>query len=581
MSRNPYSYKRIANDEYTKVTRSGAWWRLWARLTGKDYHLLPFEDVKTRLRSSGQRYYGLQPVPLDKIIGSFGRSHDFDRVFRPTQRHSKSKWISVDSALLSGINLPPVSLYKIGDAYFVVDGHHRVSVARQKGQAFIDAHVVEVQSRVPVTADLTLEDLDILSAYQDFLEKTKLDRLRPDQDLRLSMPGDYEKLLEHIHVHKYFVETEQKRELTWEEAVTHWYDHVYMPVIEVIRKNNLLQSFPGLTEADLYFGIIEHTYFMSQEAGRSLAPWEVAQDFVLRFGKSPKHLLMRLGRYLRHLLIPDHLEAGPPAGTWRAERVPGSEGQCIFRDILVTITGAPSSWLALSQAAEVARRENSILRGLHVIPSDTPEALERGRHLLEEFDERAKELGIPATSRLVQGDIADKIIEQSRWADIVVINQRRVHGRLDQLPLGSIFESVASRVARPILAVPGNRITSLQRVLLAYDGSPKANEALFVFGHILSCWQARGYLVTVEGPGITKETMETANRYIDETCQQKVESFFETGTPHEAILRIMGERDIELLLMGSFGHQPLLKAFLGSTIDRILRVAWFPVLICR
>jgi len=113
--------------------------RIWAQVTGQNNNLIPFEDLRKTLGLINQRYRGVQPVPLDQIIGSLGRSNDFDRVFLPTQRHSQRKWISVDSAHMEGVTLPPVQLYKVGDAYFVVDGHHRVSVARQKEQAFIDA----------------------------------------------------------------------------------------------------------------------------------------------------------------------------------------------------------------------------------------------------------------------------------------------------------------------------------------------------------------------------------------------------------------------------------------------------------
>ena len=123
-----------AREDYTKAQRSARLRRLWANLTGQNVGLVPYEDLKRTLRFTTQRYRGLEAVPLDKIIGSLGRSRDFDRAFLPTQRHSRSKWLSVDSAMLSGVSLPAVSLYKVGDAYFVVDGHHRVSVSRQKGR---------------------------------------------------------------------------------------------------------------------------------------------------------------------------------------------------------------------------------------------------------------------------------------------------------------------------------------------------------------------------------------------------------------------------------------------------------------
>ena len=214
--------------EFTEILQRARWRRFLNRRLGREKALLPYEEVKQRIGLREQSYRGLQPVPLDRIVGSLGRSGDFDRIFRPIQRNLESKWVSVNSASSAGVRLPPISLYRVGDAYFVVDGHNRVSVARQQGQAFIDAEVIEVSSRVPVTADLTLDDLDSLAAYRAFLDETRLDILRPDQSVRLSMPGDYTRLREHIRTHKYFVETETSRELTPDEAVAHWYDYVYV-----------------------------------------------------------------------------------------------------------------------------------------------------------------------------------------------------------------------------------------------------------------------------------------------------------------------------------------------------------------
>lgn len=572
--------------DFDKARREASRRRLWMRLRGQKDQLIPYEEVRTRLGLLNQSYRGVQPVPLDQIIGSMGRAADFDRIFLPTQRHSRRKWLGVDSAYLDGVVLPPISLYKVGDAYFVVDGHHRVSVARQQEQTFIDAEVIELQSRVPVTVDLTIDDLDILGAYEGFLNETHLDTLRPDQNIRLTMPGDYVKLRDHIRVHKYFMEVEQSRELQWEEAVTDWYDHVYMPVIGTIRKRQLLRDFPGQTEADLYIWIIEHAYYLSEKYSQRLAPSEVARDFVRRFSRRPAHLLERIGQTVYDALVPDSLESGPPAGTWREERVEDNvtSQTHLFRDILVTITGAETGWRALTQAAEFARQEHSMVHGLHVVTSDEPELVARGREVLEEFEFRCEGMGIKYASSLAVGQIDREITERARWVDMVVINQRREHGRWAEQPLGTIFQTVVSRAARPVLAVPGTNVTSLRRVVLAYDGSPKAREALFVLRHLVTCWKTEGLILGVEAPGISQKMLEQAQAYVqgsDYPDNVRVGTRYEKGAPAATILRVMGDGKGDLLLMGSYGYQPLLKALLGSTIDPVLREAWFPVLICR
>ena len=113
-----------ARYDFGQAKRQATMRRIWMQVTGQNNSLIPFEDLRKTLGLINQRYRGVQPVPLDKIIGSLGRSNDFDRVFLPTQKHSQRKWLSVDSAHMQGVTLPPVQLYKVGDAYFVVDGHH-------------------------------------------------------------------------------------------------------------------------------------------------------------------------------------------------------------------------------------------------------------------------------------------------------------------------------------------------------------------------------------------------------------------------------------------------------------------------
>ena len=148
--------------------------------------------------------------------------------------------------------LPPIEVYNIGDAYFVKDGNHRVSVARQLGNETIQAYVTEVRTRVPMTADLTPDDLILKAEYADFLEQTHLDELRPDADLNVTIPGQYPKLLEHIAVHQYYRGLDLDREVSYLEAVAHWYDTVYLPIIELISERGIMRSFPDRTETDLY-----------------------------------------------------------------------------------------------------------------------------------------------------------------------------------------------------------------------------------------------------------------------------------------------------------------------------------------
>ncbi len=136
--------------------------------------------MKAKLHIGGPIYRGVQTVRVDQIVGSLNRYHQFDRAFLPVEDQIASRWQSIDRAFYKDISLPPVLLYKVGQVYFVVDGHHRVSVAREQGQEFIEAEVRECATKVNITPDLKPEDLVILGEKVHFLERTHLDDLRPE-----------------------------------------------------------------------------------------------------------------------------------------------------------------------------------------------------------------------------------------------------------------------------------------------------------------------------------------------------------------------------------------------------------------
>jgi hypothetical protein len=261
--------------------------RLWSTLSGQPSTLLSYDEVKEKLHIGGPIYRGVQTVHVDQIAGSLNRYHEFDRVFLPASDKLSERWQRVNRAFYQEISLPPVVLYKVGQVYFVVDGHHRVSVAREQGQIYIEAEVRECATRVNIKPDIRLEDLQILGTKVNFLERTSLDTLRPDANIKVTIPDGFERMLEHIAVHRYFMGIDWKRDISEEEAVAHWYDTVYMPVVQVIRDTNILKDFPGKTEGDLYLWVLDHQRYLVQE-GESLQPPETAaRTFVDDETKKP------------------------------------------------------------------------------------------------------------------------------------------------------------------------------------------------------------------------------------------------------------------------------------------------------
>src|SRR5574342_534933 len=117
-----------------------------ARLTGKSNELLSYEEVARKLKLRSRADRGILEIPLNAIIGSVGRYTDFTRTFLPLRPEDQQRWARVKAAVDDpvGVGMPPIEVYKVGDAYFVLDGNHRVSIARQYGNASIEAHVIEV-----------------------------------------------------------------------------------------------------------------------------------------------------------------------------------------------------------------------------------------------------------------------------------------------------------------------------------------------------------------------------------------------------------------------------------------------------
>jgi hypothetical protein len=255
--------------------------QVFSVLSGQRNNLLSYDDVKEKLRIGGPIYRGVRTVRTNQIVGSLNRYHEFDRAFLPKEDQLANRWQKVDRAFYEDIHLPPVVLYKVGEVYFVVDGHHRVSVAREQGQEFIEAEVRECATRINITPDIKPEDLEILGAKVDFLERTGLDKLRPDANIKLNIPDGFTRMLEHIAVHRYFMGLDFKRNISEKEAVGHWYDTVYLPIVTLIRKSGLLEDFPDKTEGDLYLWTLDHQHYLYQEEGQPLQPPEkAARQFI-------------------------------------------------------------------------------------------------------------------------------------------------------------------------------------------------------------------------------------------------------------------------------------------------------------
>lgn len=313
MFAEPSAHARAAaSGQFDAATRRAFFERILKKLSGGEETLLPFDEVLALIGvTSGKRRKSKpESIPLDKIVGSVGRYRDFTRTFLPTENVSKERWVRVAS-LLEGPGWPPIEVYKVGDVYFVIDGNHRVSVARALGLKDIEAYVTEIQlpPGVQVTPETDLKRLLLELGRAQFLEKTRLHELRPDVHIEVTEPGLYRELLEHIDVHRYYLGLEKGRYIPYEEAVKSFIDNVYLPIVEEIRKSGILKQFPGRTETDLYLWIARHREELRQKYGMSAppSPKTTVSSFAEVHGTRP---LQRVLKQMKHVILPqNHIDA--------------------------------------------------------------------------------------------------------------------------------------------------------------------------------------------------------------------------------------------------------------------------------
>ncbi|MFW6135631.1 MAG: universal stress protein [Chloroflexota bacterium] len=557
---------------------------LVARLTGRSTELLSYEQVRRQLRARERSAERLEDVPLDAIVGSVGRYKDFTRSFLPKHEGSKDRWARVELAMTGMEGVPPIELYKVGDAYFVRDGHHRVSVARQLGSDHIQAYVTQVETKVPLSPDAEPDDLILKAEYAEFLEHTTVDQIRPKADLTVTEPGKYPLLEEHIEVHRHFMGLEQEQYVPYEEAVAHWYDEVYLPVVQLIRQRGILRYFPERTEADLYLWMSEHRAALEEELGWEISAEMAASDLTARFSRKPGQIVKRLGKRVLDAVTPDELEPGPPAGRWREERVASRRDDRLFPSILVAIRGDESGWAALEQALTLARRERARLKAVHILPSEEHETHPETRAVQEQFEHRCRDAGVQGTLVLDVGPVHRRICDRARWADLIVVSLNYPPLPQPVSKLSSGLVTLLKRCPRPVLTVPHDP-SHFHHALLAYDGAPKAQEALFVATYISGRWDVPLTVVTVhEDEQVGPQTLEEARQYLQihgVQAQYVAVTEEESSTVAESILTTAQEEGCDLILMGGYGMSPVAEAVLGSAVDRVLRESQWPTLICR
>ncbi|MCD6031109.1 MAG: transcriptional regulator [Thermomicrobiales bacterium] len=273
-------FDQEVRQDFERARTHGFFADLRAIFARRSRDLIPYHEVRQRVSPEGESYRGLQSVRLSQIVGSMDRFQDFNREFFPRQRFTADRWQNIDRAYYQDILLPPIQLYKVGDVYFVKDGNHRVSVARERSQEYIDAEVIEGHIRAPLYPAMSANELLLQAEYAEFLRRTDLDRLHPDHDIRPSALGRYDEIWGHIQVHRDWLSAIRHQPVSDREAVADWYEHIYCPIVEVARKRGLTDRFPEHTEADVYLWVMRHRRAIEEEQGTDIGPAPAALDYA-------------------------------------------------------------------------------------------------------------------------------------------------------------------------------------------------------------------------------------------------------------------------------------------------------------
>jgi len=553
MAPNQYKFQMAIRD-FQSARQRAAVQEILARVTGRSNQLLSYDDVAEKLKLRARTERGIQHIPLNAIVGSVGRNTDFTRTFLPRRAGDQERWANVKAVFMeTGAGLPPIEVYKVGEAYFVVDGNHRVSIAKQEGLTYIEARVIEFKTDIKLTPDVQPDDLIIKAEYVEFLNATRVHEARPNVDLSVTSCCQYDTLMEQIRVSQYLLQEEGKPDATLQDAAVSWYDTTYIPIAEAIRDRGLLHWFPGRTITDLYIWIAENRAALEKELG-----WEIQSDIAAT-----------------DLILERSVQSEP--GSWRKARAVTRYTDHLFADILIPLSGYEESWDVLNQAIIIAQRESAKLHGLHIVETKDDASSSNAQRVKKRFDQTCKEAGVDGSLAIDVGDITKRICERAVPTDLIVLKIMNPPAT-GVSALSSPFRTIIANSSRPLLTVPATA-SQFKKALLAYDGSDRAKEALFVATYIAEIWKT-GLLVftALDGSKVATDVQDHVRKYLD-IHEVTAEYLVSEHGAMDALKKTADEHAVDLVLMGSHGGSVLQQVFVGSALDYMLRESRVPIFI--
>ena len=562
---------RQALDDFRRARSKAAMQRFWAGIRGRSLDLLPYDEISTKLRAVSRTDRGIKQVPLKDIIGSVNRIQDFDRNFLPLRDDDIYRWAGVKTAMTSPLakGVPPVSLYQIGDAYFVLDGNHRVSIAKEMGMETIEAYVTEIKTKVPISRTLTSDELVQKAAYVNFLEDTKIDQILPGVDFSLHLIENYPLLKEHINVHQYYMGIEKNRPVSFEEAVRHWYETLYSPVTAIIESSGLHHALRDLTVTDLYLWLLDQQNALQSDLGIELKPENVLDYAAGKEGiKSGSGWSTAEEQIMQVLLKGDEQPQNPYQ-------------DCLFQHVTVALSEDDPDWIALEQAILVDRCSNTAIRGVHVKSPGTQKLAVEMDVYRQRFDQRLSEAGMKGKFFLREGGPASALLEFSLLSDLLVL-------KLSHPPAASLMDRISHGIItilqqsrRPVLFVKEKPL-AISSILLPFNGGQRSKEALYIAAYYAARYGCQLHLLLVM-KGLDQDEV---NRYYARTYLERlgVKAEYHQGSSESLtadVVSLAETLSVSTLILGGYENTTILDRVFRQTIDEILAQVPIPVMICQ
>jgi hypothetical protein len=263
MSRSTGLPSADAQDDFLRARRRARLARLatFLRLESDDVNvILPYEEVVAALGRVGKRQLGLQTIQLASIVGTVDRRRGFDRAFRPSAQ-VRERWERIAEARRRGEGMPPIDAIRIGEAHFVRDGHHRVSVALAQGDSVIDANVTEILTKVGMDRSIRLSDLPLKSHERLFRERVPLPPSAYER-IRLSDPVRFGVLAEGVEAWGLRVMQHDREFFDRETMARRWFAEEYVPAVTLLGDAGLIDRYA--TETDAYVRLTAERYRLLQ-----------------------------------------------------------------------------------------------------------------------------------------------------------------------------------------------------------------------------------------------------------------------------------------------------------------------------